>query len=88
MITEKDLENQNTFFKYGRDDSYEGEWYQGHFDCGVKVFDDRIVFFLHNEVDGEKWFIRRVTSLEDLELLYNAIFPKNKFRMEKNSRFF
>ena len=88
MITEKDLEKQNTFFKYGRGDSYKGEWYQGHFDCGLQVVDDRIVFFLHDEVYGKKWFIRSVESLEDLELLFNILYPKDKFEMGKNSCYY
>lgn len=89
MITEKDLENQDTFYKYGRDDKYEGEWYQGGFDCGVKVLDDgSIVFFLHEEVYGNKWFMREVVSLEDLKYLYEAIYPKEKFRMGKNKNFY
>lgn len=84
MITEKDLENQNTFYKYGRGDTYFGEWFQGHFDCGLQVNNNKVYFFLHNEVDGEKWFIRPVESLEDLKNLYEMIYPKKKFLMEDN----
>ena len=89
MITEKDLENQNTFFKYGRGDSYEGYWYQGTFDCGVHVYGEgKISFFLHDEVYGKKWHIRNVESLEDLQNLYNTIYNKTKFKMEINKRFY
>lgn len=88
MITEKDLENQNTFFKYGRDDSYEGYWYQGSFDCGLQVYEKGISFFLHDEVYGKKWHIRLVKSLEDLEQLYNILYPKEKFEMGENKNFY
>jgi hypothetical protein len=88
MITEKDLENQDTFFKYGRGDSYEGYWFDGCFDCGLKISEKGISFFLHNEVDGEEWHLRTVESLEDLQLLYNTIFIKSNFKMSINKRFY
>jgi hypothetical protein len=86
MLTEKDLLNQDTFYKYGRGNSYLGEWYEGGFDCGLQVNEsgDRVSFFLHNEVYGDKWFIRRLESLDDLKNLYEIIYPKKKFRLEKN----
>ena len=86
MLTEKDLMNQDTFYKYGRGESYEGEWYDGQFDSGLKVSKsgDRVVFFLHDEVYGEKWFIRAPKDLNDLKNLYETIYPKKKFRLEKN----
>jgi len=88
MITEKDLENQNTFFKYGRGDSYEGYWYEGSFDCGLQVYDNGISFFLHDEVYGKKWHIRNVESLEDLEQLYNILYPKEKFEIGENKNIY
>jgi len=92
MITHKDLKNQNTFFKYGGAQIEHKHtvyyWYEGSFDCGLRVYDDgTISMFLHNEVDGDTWSIRNVESLEDLEYLYNAIYPKDKFRMEKNDHY-
>lgn len=91
MISEKDLLNQNTFYKYGGAEIEHGHntyyWYQGSFDCGLQIYENGISFFLHDEVYGKKWHIRNIESLEDLEYLYNAIYPKDKFRMEKNDNY-
>ncbi len=91
MITEKDLENQNTFFKYGSDviehKSTVCYWYEGSFDCGLRVSDENISMFLHDEVYGKTWSLRNVDSLEDLEYLFNAIYGKDKFMVERNDHF-
>ena len=73
-MEEKELEKQNTFFKYE-----ENVWYDRQFEFQIRFRMAIAVLSHHCEVEGDTWFIKYLKNLEDLKIVYEAI-TNQKFK--------
>jgi len=73
-MEEKELEKQNTFFKYE-----ENVWYDRQFEFQIRFKLGTVAILHHCEVEGDTWFIKYLKSLEDLKTVYEAI-TNQKFK--------
>jgi hypothetical protein len=68
MLTEKDLEKQDTFFKSKR-----GNWFSHGWDYMIAFEGHRTVLYSHCEVEGDTEELKTLNNLKDLKQSYELL---------------